>query len=100
MKIEDVSGLRRRADIAGQLAAEIASIREQITFASGEQVTYTVGASRDYGDTRGMKLWSYQNNSPPSRLEVCNANPITMRAAILGVLQSELDARLAALEAL
>lgn len=98
MKIEDVSGLTRRASMAEQLAGEIAAIREQIAFASGDKVTYTVGAHRDYGSTRAMELTSFSRET--SGLNVRNGNPNTLRAAVLGVLHSELDARLAALEAL
>lgn len=99
MKIEDISGLMKRAVTAKQLKAQIDAIREQITLVNNDLVIFSVSARWGCDGLQSLSMSSCRRDDV-SGLDVHNANPDTMRAAILGVLQSELDARLAALEAL
>lgn len=88
MKIEDVRGLKRRASMAEQLAVEIETLRTMMaTCGESEIVLSVIGIGR---------LSSAQASSLPQH--AYNGNKITMQSAVLGVLQSELNSRLAAME--
>ncbi len=97
MKIEDVSGLRRRASMAAQLTEDINHLRTMLAQAAESDSLLVLAVARRGGHS--LNASSHAGPSAPGKV-ARNCNPVLFRATILRLLESELNSRLAALEAL